>query len=92
VGYGFFLKTNSDSQCCWKKYSGGVATVYPKTISVPVLISEYHCVGNETSFSSCKGDNGVHHSAFWLTSLECESYDFTANDFNNIYGTIFYGS
>ena len=20
-GYGFFLKKNSDSQCCWKKYS-----------------------------------------------------------------------
>ena len=59
----FWDDKSANVLCKSKKYSGGVATVYPKTISVPVLISEYHCVGNETNFSSCKGDNGVCYSS-----------------------------
>ena len=49
----------ADVLCKTKSYSGGVATVYPKAPSVPILISEYHCFGNESSFSQCKPDFGV---------------------------------
>ena len=49
--------------CRSKKFAGGVATVYPKTISAPVLISEFHCFGNETDISRCKMDTGVCYSS-----------------------------
>lgn len=49
--------------CKTKKFAGGVATVYHKPSSVPVLVSEYHCFGNESDFSQCKGDTGVCYSS-----------------------------
>ena len=58
----FWLDTNAMVVCRQLGFLGGRATIYKRSFTSPVLVTDYLCLGNESKLTDCKEDHGICYS------------------------------